>query len=141
TQRSRKPPFVPSLRYESCRRWPAIHFHASYATSVSIHSRLASREGRTGELPERREVVSVNPCYAAGILFHHALLSNADIVTAGVLHHVHHLVGLTDDFMCALCIFWVTRYAHAGSDIERNVLDIECRRPHHVAQTFGDDHC
>ena len=42
--------------------------------------------------------------------------------------------------MRALRIFWIGGHAHAGADIEWNVLNIECRAPHHIAQTFGDDH-
>src|SRR5438045_2087115 len=73
-------------------------------------------------------------------LLHYSLLGNGDIVAAGVLHHIHHLVGLTDDLMGALGIFGIAGYTHAGADIQRDIFDIECSAPHDVAQTSGHDH-
>jgi hypothetical protein len=62
------------------------------------------------------------PSLALGIseksLFQHPLLRHGDIVSAGVFHHIHHLVGLADDFMGALGVFRICRQPHAATDVQ-----------------------
>lgn len=60
-------------------------------------------------------------------LLQHALLGYGDIVASGVLDHVHHLVGLTDDLVRALGVFRIRRHAHAGADVEIQLFFFEER--------------
>src|SRR5215469_3677731 len=119
---------------------PSIPAQAAPQTSQSIVDWHQDRGKQAGDQNDEKSYQGIH-IQEAGILLHHALLGNSDIVAAGVFHHIHHLVGLTDDFVRALRVFGIAGHAHAGSDIEWDVFDIERGRTHHVAQTFGDDHC
>ena len=66
------------------------------------------------------------------------MLGDGDIVAGGVFDHVHHLVGLTNDFVCALGVFRIGCYAHTGATGQVQALLIEeLGVPHHVSQAAG----
>src|ERR1700741_3431226 len=56
--------------------------------------------------------------WRATSLLQDPLLGHGNVVTRGVLDHVHHLVGLADDLVRALGVFGIRRQPHAAADIE-----------------------
>jgi hypothetical protein len=58
-------------------------------------------------------LVTRNVC----LRFHDAARGDANIVAAGVLHHIHHFIGLADDVVGRLRIVRECRKTHAGSHV------------------------
>ena len=70
-------------------------------------------------------------------LFQHPLLRHGDIVSAGVFYHIHHLVGLANDFVGALGVFRIRGEPHAATDVQiQSILSKENRLAHHLLDTL-----
>ena len=51
-------------------------------------------------------------------LLHHSARGDSNIVPAGILHQIHHLICLADDFARSFCVMRIGGYADRGADVQ-----------------------